>query len=389
MKISGQIGSTEVGGSLSLACHRDGVLVTSAERRIALRLAARLRQLREREWPDAGLTQAQLASALSRQTKVAPATISSWESQASPKSPPQSRLSAYARIFATERSLEGGPHLLDLDEFTPGELERFHELHEELLGLLQPDEDDEDDEEPPRRTLLKFAEGPVVIICPEVPLAQRGKLADERSPNFTQLHQYADLDALLNVHGHIRALNPELRVVTRLPSTMRTDELQNHLVLLGGVGWNKTTKRILASLEQLPIEQIEHPRLTTGDVFRLRKSFDPGETLYFPVMGREAEDEPEELVEDCALVAQLPNPYNTNRTLTVLNGIHSRGVVGAVQTIADDSVRLANEQYLARRFPSGSFALLARVLVLSGYALAPDLQNPDTRIFEWPVEAGE
>lgn len=56
----------------------------------AVRLARRLRDLRESQ----RLTQSELARALSTDSRVAVATISSWESQSNPKLPPRN---GYAR----------------------------------------------------------------------------------------------------------------------------------------------------------------------------------------------------------------------------------------------------------------------------------------------------
>ena len=47
------------------------------------------------------------------------------------------------------------------------------------------------------------------------------------------------------------------------------------------------------------------------------------------IAGTEAE--PGVLLEDVAMLARLPNPFNALRTLTYCNGIHSRGVLGAVR----------------------------------------------------------
>jgi hypothetical protein len=203
------------------------------------------------------------------------------------------------------------------------------------------------------------------------------------------LRRLPDLDALIEVFGHIRAQNPTAHVFHRLPSTVRSEDLSRDVVLVGGVGWNKTTKRILGQLNQMPIEQFEHESLLTGEVFRVKQG-DGQEKVYFPTMESADEDEGdvEELVEDVALLARLPNPFNSNRTLTICNGVHSRGVVGAVLAVTDETVRRANEEYLAQRFPSGAFAMLIRVPVMSGNALAPDLKNPDVRLFEWqPAES--
>ena len=356
----------------------------------AVRLARRLRELREHEWPDRTLTQAELARALGVQGRVAPATVSSWESLTSPKTPTTARLHAYARFFATSRSMDGTPRLLALDELDDDERERFKQLEAELLALHAAIDDQSHAAgagELRRRALLYFAGAePVVVICPELPKDVRGPFADERNVNHTRLHRFADSDALLEVFGHIRALNPELHVLPRLPSEIQRADLQNHIVLLGGISWNKTMRRILTDLERkLPIEQFEDERVPEGEVFRVKKDDERDEQTYLPEI--EVDGAESELVEDVGLLARLPNSFNFSRTMTICNGIHSKGVLGAVLAITDETVRPANEQYLAERFPAGDFAMLVRVPVVSGHPIAPDLQNPHTRLFEWPPES--
>jgi hypothetical protein len=89
------------------------------------------------------------------------------------------------------------------------------------------------------------------------------------------------------------------------------------------------------------------------------------------------------MVGDVALLARLTNPFKSSRTLTICNGIHSRGVLGAVRCLTDVRVRDANEAYLAERFPEGRFAMLLRIPVLLGEAISPDLESPEARLFEW------
>jgi len=338
----------------------------------AVRLARALRELRESRWPDQVLTQAQLAKALSSEGRVAAATLSSWESATNPKTPAEPRISAYARFFCTERSLDGGPHLIPENQLTPVELERYQELESQLFELLHPED------RKVQRT-FQFDTGPVVVICPTTPRDVQGPLAEEQNPNFTKMRQYGDLDALIELYGHLRAENPGLDVFHRLISDVASDDFYGHVILLGGIGWNDVTRRFQRAISQVPITQIEVDDLKTGEIFSVEaadkiKSFYPD----YADLGNG-----KELIADVGYLARLRNPFKVNRTLTICNGIHSRGAFGAVRCLTDASVREENERYLAERFPDGEFAVLLRVPVVTNETLSPDLQNPDARLFEW------
>ena len=309
-------------------------------------LARALRDLRKSRWPGVTLTQEQLATAFSREKQVRAATISSWESTVKPT---RERLNAYARFFSTRRSLEGGPRLLPETELSADEKAEFRALEARLLGLLRGDDDERDEVITP----LAFDDGPVIVICPEAPLAAQGALARERDPNFTKLQQYADLDALLEIYGHLRASNSVLDVFYRLAREVKSEELSSHLILLGGVGWNQVTERIQDEIGKvLPVTQIEVEDVPTGEIFEVETGAEP--KRFYPTWKEHSDGQERELTEDVAFIARLPNPFKIDRTLMICNGVHSRGVVGAVRCLTDSRVRDANERYLAERFPRAS-----------------------------------
>jgi hypothetical protein len=344
----------------------------------AVKLAHALRELRESTWPDYELTQAQLAKALSSEGRVAPATLSSWESTTNPKTPSAGRLTAYARFFCTQRSMEDEPHLLSEDQLTAAELDRFREIESELTELFHPE-----DRKLPRT--FEFEAGPVIVICPTAPIALQGPLAEERDPNFTKMRQYGDLDALIELYGHVRAENPALDVFHRITGDVVADDFSSHVVLLGGIGWNEITRRFQSAISQVPITQTAVDDLDTGEIFTVNTTTD-GPDSFRP----EYEDfgKGKELIADVGYLARLRNPFRVRRTLTICNGIHSRGVYGAVRCLTDAKVREENEKYLADRFPDGEFAMLLRVPVVANETVSPDLQNPDTLLYEWAPNQG-
>jgi transcriptional regulator with XRE-family HTH domain len=347
-------------------------------------LALRLRQLRE----DTHLTQAQTAALFSTEYKVGAASISSWENMRTPASPPQSRLEPYARLVATNHRPGDKVRLPTQAELTDAEKEHHQRLLADLERLWEAARGSQEQEAAAAATYRSWFfddDGPVAIICPDAPPAARGPLVDAQNPNYTSAHAYADLDALIELFGHIRAENDALFPVSfKLAGGVKADDLSGHLVLLGGVAWNDLTRHLLRSLIRLPVRQFESPDLASGEIFAVGR--DASEQRFEPEW---APDDPKELVEDVGLLARVRNPYNSSRTLTLCNGIHSRGVLGAVRALTDVRIRDANESYLAERFGTGEYAILMRVPVFQGEVLSPDLRNPESRLYEWPPQAAE
>ena len=338
----------------------------------AIRLARTLRELRESAWPGVELTQAQLAKALSADSRVASATLSSWESLTNPKTPTASRLTSYARFFATRRSVEGKePHLLAGEgphRRRAGALPRARSRS--CWDLLHADTQ-------AHRSTFSFDEGPVTIICPEAPEEERGRLADPTNPNFNKLQRLADLDALLEIWGHVRAENPRLSVRYRRPAEVVADDLSGHVILLGGIAWNKVTRRFQTAMSQVPITQVVSPELKTGDIFTVKDA--EGERSFFPEWD-DPDAEERELIEDVAHIARLTQPVPEQSHADDLQRDPQPRCLGAVRCFTDERVRDANERYLAERFTGGRFALLVRVPVVTNETLSPDLQNPSTRL---------
>ena len=345
----------------------------------AFQLALQLKQLRQ-QWPQ--LTQDKLADAFSAEAKLAAATVSSWESLKSPKLPPAHRLDAYARFFAARRSVAGQPALPRLDGLTQEEKKAYEKLKSDLLRLRSEASGESGQTAQTFRQSWHFPDaGRITFVCARLPDNQIGKFGDPANPNYTKLQTYADIDALMELHGHIRAQNPMALVHFKTPPEIVTDDLSGHLILLGGVVWNEITGR-LSEMARLPIRQVEDPELDSGEIFRAEA--DGTVRQFWPSWMHNKESGIKVLTEDVGLLARVPNPLNSNRTLTICNGIHSHGVYGAVRTLTDAELRDGNERYISANFGEAkSFAILMSVKVIRNEAITPDFNSPDVVLYQW------
>lgn len=339
-------------------------------------LAVRLRQLRVEQSERSKLTQGDLGKALGLST----ATIASWENSSTPKLPQRERMLGYAQFFATPRSVAGEqPRLVPVDSFSDEEQATYEALTNELLALH-----DAARGTPPEPIVAgrswHFADsGPMTLICSRLPESEGLSLRDRENPNYTELLSFGDLDAMVELHGHARAENPTMDVYFKHAGQVVPDDLSGHLVIIGGIGWNEITKSIL-ELIRLPVTQDVVADVPTGEIFVA--NIDGEEQRFLP---RWSDANHSKLMEDVGLLVRMPNPHNSNRTLTMCNGIHSPGVYGAARSLTDARLRESNERYIARNFPgTQQFGILMRIQVIGGRAMTPDFNRSDTILYQWP-----
>ncbi len=348
-------------------------------------LAGRLRGLRlERK-----LTQKTVATALERSVPL----ISAWES--GKEQPPEAKLLQYAMLFAGERSsTEGDLRLPTETELTSAEIEARDRLYRELVAL-RGHGDAAAAGGPAQPPILRlattsdtigggswyFGDGrPVTIVCSKLPKDQLAlipdgdpELADDA--DHRRSYQYADLDALIELYGHIRAVNPASQVNIRVSGDVDEDDVTAHVVLLGGVDWNPLTGQLLARTN-LPVRQVGRPG--PGAI----GYFEAGAGIFEPVV--EPESEPRRFVSDVGLFYRGVNPNNALRTLTICNGMFARGTYGVVRALTDTRFRDRNERFVNDKFGGKkAYCILSRVSFVKSLTMTPDWTESSQRLFEW------
>jgi transcriptional regulator with XRE-family HTH domain len=384
------------------------------------RVAARLKQLRE-DSELGRLTQEQVAHVLG----VSTPSISAWESGKA--TPPENRLRAYARLFATPRSRDGDRlRLVPVEDLTADERRATEALIEELVRLSAAAT--ERGEPPQRETGAlggRFWHFPdrqtITILCTPLSFRQLGYTADGElpegappiiaysrpaHPNYLQLLRNGDMDALTELFGHIRAENPTAEVRwTTFDRIHGPDELTGHVVILGGGEFAATTAPRQENPVDWFIRRLELPVrtripedgdeefdtefvVTTDDEGRPTYK-GPREEVYRPIFLRSEEpDRPRLLVEgapqleyDVALLARMPNPLNLSARITICTGAFSRGTYGAVRTLTDANLRSRNERLLDEHFADvHNFWILFQVPVFGSETITPDLERAFHRL---------
>jgi hypothetical protein len=309
-----------------------------------------------------------------------------------------SRIQDIATFFASTRSFDGNiGRLLSSSELTAPEqtareelLLELTRLRSEALEALDRSPDLATISDGMRAIAQPFSADPyhfrggdrVNIVCGRVPEAMRQKMpyTDPLDPDFIASYRFADLDALIELWGHLRAANPTSQVRYRTADQLREDDYTRHLVLLGGVDWNVATGSVLARL-QLPVAQVNEWDKEGGAYFEVTEE-DGRKVPHRPLL--EESGGSKILREDIALFARAVSPFNQKRFVTICNGMYGRGVYAAVRALTDERFRDRNREYIKARFAgSEAFCLLMRVTVENTLTLTPDWTLPETRLFEW------
>ncbi len=228
-------------------------------------------------------------------------------------------------------SRPGPPRLLRDDELTEQERERESELYDELLALREraqstgPAASVAREQPAPRASQLDLEHsGRARRSASYVPMRRIPLLTPVTSHlNYSQYARFADLDALLEVFGQVKADNPESWIRILSPASLAADFALNHLIIIGGAAVEKAAPGFT---QDVPLPAVQIVPLPTGL---------PGETHVFRYETEGLEfgssyTEDGTLTRDIGFIARAPHPIVPDRTVTVVGGITSRGVHGAV-----------------------------------------------------------
>lgn len=205
------------------------------------------------------------------------------------------------------------------------------------------------------------------VICADVPHEIQPFWADLTYRDYIRLASFADADALLEIATYLKNLYGFNRVVERKVSEVGPQDIQENLVLVGGLS---TLTRDMSEQVRLPLKQASNPA-GVPDVFVDQVS----NREYGPTLGPGSR-----YLEDVSLFARLPHPSTKDGVLAICNGVLTHGVRGAALAFTHPDCRDINSRWIEGIVPPEApyFVVLFRAFVFLGRTTPPFLTAPGT-----------
>ncbi|SYZ73777.1 hypothetical protein TRIP_C60047 [Candidatus Zixiibacteriota bacterium] len=205
----------------------------------------------------------------------------------------------------------------------------------------------------------------VHVICP--PSYDNLPSASRSSPNYIHLDKFGDKDAFLEVAMFLSRLYG-IRVIPYTPNEFPARQhLRDDLIVIGGPGFgdendgNVIAREIMQRVA-IGVNYQESPPALSFAVGNIKRWL----LSEFTESG--------ELIADVGLFARFANPFNPERTIVLIQGVHTAGVLGAAQAFTDTQMALANMNTVHRLVGDNakwSFVSLMRVELLADDVLIP------------------
>ena len=211
----------------------------------------------------------------------------------------------------------------------------------------------------------------VTIVCPELPKSYRPKYSRNASLEFVNLARYGDPDALVEVLSFLPKLLPNAQVKQLTCAELHPNDRAGNLIVIGGPDFN-TVSRDLIKAVRLPFTCEE---TTKGTAFL---DTEKGTQVC-------SESKSRMVTKDCGLFARFPNPWNEGRTVIMVCGLGTFGVLGAVKSFGMNKVGRANARTIKRITKSANpqFAALVPIPVISAQPTASRISVGSMYTYPW------
>ena len=211
------------------------------------------------------------------------------------------------------------------------------------------------------------------VVCPQD--HDPSEYADRSSPDYTYLDNLGDQDALFELMVFLSRHYPNATIEHFNSGDLPEGHTSGNLVVVGGPG---STSDIGNSVCTEMMEAINSRVSYADDCEQMTVALEAGEELILGAEYRDGPDNgtatPRQILEDIGYFARFPNPLNKESTVILVNGIHTRGVLGAARAFSERRDALPNfHTVLVAGANSNGFECYFKVRVLSRNVQVPSV----------------
>ncbi|MGH7243403.1 MAG: hypothetical protein ACREJD_08315 [Phycisphaerales bacterium] len=216
------------------------------------------------------------------------------------------------------------------------------------------------------------------VVCPQI--HQPGEFADRSSSDYTYLDNLGDTDTLLELKVFLSRHYPSATIGHFSASDLPCGHTSGNLVIIGGPGevaeiGNHTCQDMMREVGSCVSYSDDCQKML---IKRPNGATEEYEATLHPTAEGTANRSRFGLSSDRGCFARFPNPLNENTAVVLVNGIHTRGVLGAGRAFVDRRESLRNYHAV---FASGvdpkRFECHFAVRVLNGEAQVPHVAEAD------------
>jgi hypothetical protein len=163
----------------------------------------------------------------------------------------------------------------------------------------------------------------VYIICPE--LTEPDKRQNPEENEFLYLGKYGDIDSLLILYTSLSKLYPSIDIIFCTSKEFKNipgNPYAENLVLVGGPYYNEITRHYLTKHQIIPYKFKEMKGGEIGLKIPTQKGL---------LKSNFSDDQDLSNVLDHGFFVRTKNPQNHSKSIIMINGIHTYGVVGAAK----------------------------------------------------------
>lgn len=157
----------------------------------------------------------------------------------------------------------------------------------------------------------------VYVVCPELEEPEKRQYPEPQE--FLYLGKYGDIDSLIVIYSSLNKIYPQLSMKFCTSEEFKNipgNPYASNLILIGGPDYNKVTDSFM---KYTPFEFSQDETDETTLVYK------QGNRIFRPEFKLHQE------IVDYGFFLKIPNPYNPDKKLIMINGIHTYGVYGSAK----------------------------------------------------------